>query len=76
MIDVLSIEMETESGFDFEIKMPYFNDARFMITFDCGIVGSNSCMANMSFGEFEKLWEDIYNTDVERELLYAGDETE
>lgn len=76
MIDVLSIEMETESEFDFEIKMPYFNETRFMITFDCGIVGSNSCMANMSFGEFEKLWECIYNAEVERELLQDKDELE
>ena len=76
MGDGLFIKMETESGFDFEIKMPYFNETRFMITFDCGVVGSNSCMGNMSFREFEEFWEDIYNTDVERELLYKEDEAE
>ena len=76
MIDALFIKMETESGFDFEIKIPHFNETRFMITFDCGVVGSNSCMANMSFREFEEFWEDIYNTDVERELLYKEDEAE
>ncbi len=63
--DSLFIVFETESNVEFEIKMPGFNNTRFMITFDCGAVGSNSCIGNMSYKEFADMWEDIYQDGVE-----------
>ena len=62
--DSLFMVFETEGKVDFEIKMPGFNTTRFMITFDCGVVGSNSCIGNMSYKEFVDLWEDIYQDGI------------